>query len=122
MIDASDSRVDRSTSVSSMRRINAPPRPRARSQLKSAVRALPTWRCPVGLGANLTRMKWLRADGAEQRDGVRRDRLAAADGVDALVRLAFDADAAGVDAARGRPAPSGPARPGAARPRDRPAW
>ena len=53
---ASDSRVDRSASVSSMRRMNVPSLPRASSQLKSAVRALPTCSCPVGLGANRTRM------------------------------------------------------------------
>ena len=41
-ISASDSLVDRSRSVSSMRRMNVPPCPRASSQLKSAVRALPT--------------------------------------------------------------------------------
>ena len=51
----SDARLDRSVSVSSMRRTNAPPARRASSQLKSAVRALPTCRCPVGLGANRTR-------------------------------------------------------------------
>ena len=52
---ASDSRVDRSKSVSSMRSTNVPPVRRASSQLKSAVRALPTCSCPVGLGANRTR-------------------------------------------------------------------
>ena len=41
-IARSDSRVERSKSVSSMRRMNVPPWPRASSQLKSAVRALPT--------------------------------------------------------------------------------
>ena len=46
--------VDRSASVSSMRRMNVPSWPRASSQLKSAVRALPTWSCPVGLGAKRT--------------------------------------------------------------------
>ena len=53
---ASDSRVERSTSVSSMRRMNVPPVPRASSQLNSAVRALPTCSWPVGLGAKRTRM------------------------------------------------------------------
>ena len=38
-------------SVSSIRRMNVPPRPRAMSQLNNAVRALPTCRLPVGLGA-----------------------------------------------------------------------
>ena len=42
-IAASDSRVDRSTSVSSMRSTNVPPDPRASSQLNNAVLALPTW-------------------------------------------------------------------------------
>ena len=46
----SDCLVDRSASVSSMRRMNVPPWPRASSQLKSAVRALPTCSWPVGLG------------------------------------------------------------------------
>jgi hypothetical protein len=35
--------------------MKVPPAPRASSQLNSAVRALPTCRWPVGLGANLTR-------------------------------------------------------------------
>ncbi len=47
--------VDRSRSVSSMRRMNVPPFLRAHSQLKRAVRAPPTCRYPVGLGANRTR-------------------------------------------------------------------
>jgi hypothetical protein len=38
----SDTSVDRSASVSSMRRMNVPPCPRASSQLNKAVRALPT--------------------------------------------------------------------------------
>jgi hypothetical protein len=38
------SSVERARSVSSMRRRNLPPVLRARSQLKSAVRAPPTWR------------------------------------------------------------------------------
>jgi len=32
-----------------------PPAPRAMSQLNNAVRALPTWSWPVGLGANRNR-------------------------------------------------------------------
>ena len=40
--DIAHSRVERSTSVSSMRRMKVPPCPRASNQLKSAVRALPT--------------------------------------------------------------------------------
>ena len=38
-----------------MRRTNVPPCWRAKSQLNSAVRALPTWKYPVGDGANRTR-------------------------------------------------------------------
>src|SRR4029450_6067520 len=50
------SSVERERSVSSMRRMNVPRWWRARSQLKSAVRAPPTWRWPVGLGAKRTRI------------------------------------------------------------------
>ncbi len=53
--EARYSSVDRSRSVSSMRRMNTPRCRRAKAQLKSAVRAPPTWRCPVGLGAKRTR-------------------------------------------------------------------
>src|SRR3989449_11744801 len=49
------SSVERERSVSSMRRTKAPRWWRANSQLKSAVRAPPTWRWPVGPGANRTR-------------------------------------------------------------------
>src|SRR5438132_4986451 len=49
------SSVDRELSVSSIRRTKAPRWWRAKSQLKSAVRAPPTCRWPVGLGANRTR-------------------------------------------------------------------
>src|SRR5215470_16886247 len=49
------SSVERERSVSSIRRMKAPRWWRARSQLKSAVRAPPTWRWPVGLGAKRTR-------------------------------------------------------------------
>ena len=86
--------------------------PRASSQLKSAVRALPTCSWPVGLGAkrtrigNSTRPRHQRTTPfVEQRDGVRGDRLAAADGVDALVGLALDADAVDRDAERRRQLP-----------------
>ena len=48
-------RVFRSRSVSSLRKINVPPLARANSQLYNAVRAPPTWRYPVGDGANRTR-------------------------------------------------------------------
>src|SRR5262245_13662462 len=47
---------ERSTSVSSMRRMKVPPSFRAKSQLKRAVRAPPTWRYPVGDGAKRTRI------------------------------------------------------------------
>ena len=46
--------VERERSVSSIRRMNWPPWWRAKSQLKRAVRAPPTCRCPVGLGAKRT--------------------------------------------------------------------
>jgi hypothetical protein len=42
MIEASETSVDRSTSVSSILRMNEPPEPLANSQLKSAVRTFPT--------------------------------------------------------------------------------
>src|SRR5882762_5843460 len=47
--------VERALSVSSMRSRNFPPSRRAKSQLKSAVRAPPTWRYPVGEGAKRSR-------------------------------------------------------------------
>ncbi len=46
---------DRSVSVSSIRRMNLPPWCRANNQLNRAVRAVPMWRLPVGLGAMRTR-------------------------------------------------------------------
>ncbi len=54
-ISASLSGVERSRSVSSIRSTNVPPVWRATSQLNSAVRAPPTCRLPVGLGAKRTR-------------------------------------------------------------------
>src|SRR4051794_17983479 len=54
--------VERSRSVSSIRRTSSPPRPRAKSQLYSAVLAPPMWRAPVGDGAKRTRTG---ADGSE---------------------------------------------------------
>src|SRR3954471_23922282 len=45
----------RSLSVSSMRKMKTPPVWRAYSQLNNAVRALPMWKKPVGLGAKRTR-------------------------------------------------------------------
>ena len=66
------SSVERERSVSSMRRMKTPPWWRANSQLKSAVRAPPTCRCPVGLGANRTRISRLiaRAPPAPPRSAV----------------------------------------------------
>src|SRR4051794_18914686 len=52
--------VERSRSVSSIRRTSFPARPRANSQLYSAVRAPPMCRAPVGEGAKRT-----RTDGSE---------------------------------------------------------
>src|SRR6267142_6939004 len=91
--DPSASFVERAKSVSSMRSTNVAPAPRAISQLNSAVRALPTWICPVGLGANLRRM-------LNQGDRVNRNRLAGTRGIDAFVRLAFDAHLVHVDPER----------------------
>src|SRR5262245_165392 len=54
-MEAMYSSVERERSVSSIRRMKAPPCRRANAQLKSAVRAPPMWRCPAGLGANRTR-------------------------------------------------------------------
>ena len=48
------SSVERERSVSSMRRMKTPLWCRAKAQLKSAVRAPPTWKEPVGLGAKRT--------------------------------------------------------------------
>ena len=81
-----------------------PPRPRASSQLNSAVRALPTCSRPVGLGAKRSRMtvRSLPAP-ADEHDGVHRHGLAAADGVDAFVGLALDADARRLDAEHAPP-------------------
>ena len=62
-----DARVDRASSVSSRRSTNVPPWPRASSQLNSAVLALPTCRCPVGLGAKRTRIRTLSRDRGSRR-------------------------------------------------------
>ena len=56
---------ERSLSVSSMRKISLPPYLRAKSQLKSAVRALPMCIDPVGLGAKRTRMDFAWVLGAD---------------------------------------------------------
>src|ERR671913_505639 len=49
---STDSSVERSRSVSSIRSTNVPPFLRAKSQLKSAVRTPPTCSLPVGLDAS----------------------------------------------------------------------
>ena len=54
-MDCTLASVLRSTSVSSRRSTMVPPLWRAKSQLKMKVRALPTWRKPVGEGAKRTR-------------------------------------------------------------------
>src|ERR1700757_1975526 len=54
-MEFTEASVLRSTSVSSRRRIMVPPVLRAYNQLKINVRALPTWRNPVGEGAKRTR-------------------------------------------------------------------
>jgi len=53
-MEFTEASVLRSTSVSSRRRTIVPPFRRAYSQLKMKVRALPTWRKPVGEGAKRT--------------------------------------------------------------------
>src|SRR6267378_5642054 len=62
-MELTEASVLRPTSVSSKRRIIVPPLWRAYSQLKMKVRALPTWRKPVGEGANRT-----RGDGVGAKD------------------------------------------------------
>src|SRR3954454_7135225 len=60
----SNSAVDRSRSVSSMRRMNLPPFFRANKKLCSAVRILPTCSRPVGDGAKrVTTLTVLRSSG-----------------------------------------------------------
>ena len=46
--------LERAVSVSSNRSTTRPPWPRAKSQLKSIVRTVPTWKSPVGLGGMRT--------------------------------------------------------------------
>src|SRR6516162_9251845 len=53
---------ERSKSVSSMRKRNAPLLCRAKSQLKIAERNPPICKCPVGDGANRTRIAPVRPD------------------------------------------------------------
>src|SRR3990170_871710 len=55
-IDCSNAFVDRSTSVSSILKTNCPAFCLAKSQLNKAALAFPMCKCPVGLGANLTRI------------------------------------------------------------------
>src|SRR5215217_8180981 len=106
----SDARVERSTSVSSMRRMNVPPAPRASNQLNKAVRALPTWRCPVGLGAKRTRscdmeLCGMRASARGQEcDRMYGNAFAPSRFSHALVRLALDAHGGDADAKRLRQA------------------
>ena len=58
-----DTDVERSTSVSSMRRMNLPPVARANAQGYKAERMLPRWMKPVGDGAKRVRvvMGWIFA-------------------------------------------------------------
>ena len=64
----------RASSVSSIRRMNVPPCRRAKSQLNSAARALPTWKYPVGEGAKRTRGGgWGRSCVASAHPGRGRD-------------------------------------------------
>src|SRR5215213_10928969 len=75
------SRVERSRSVSSIRKTNSPPLPRARSQLYSAVLAPPMCSTPVGEGAKRTLIgsdaSWSsRIDGRRPRAGARACRRA----------------------------------------------
>src|ERR1700682_4769891 len=56
MIERVDSSVERCRSVSSIRSRNLPPTLRAYSQLKSAERAAPMCKYPVGDGAKRTRV------------------------------------------------------------------
>src|SRR6266545_2921401 len=112
--------VDRATSVSSMRRMNVPPEPRASSQLKSAVRALPTCSWPVGLGAKRSLISFqagpkgpallsvpvcrVLLDPADECYRMNRYGFARACRVDALVGLALHAHLARVDTKRRRKA------------------
>src|SRR5258708_19872616 len=52
---AAKAAVERSSAVSSRRNRKRPPWRRAKSQFTRAVRALPIWSRPVGLGATRTR-------------------------------------------------------------------
>ena len=65
-MSCSNAIVLRATSVSSRRRTNVPPVWRAKRKLKSAVRAVPMWSGPVGLGAMRTRMVTPRPPGVSR--------------------------------------------------------
>ena len=56
--------VERSMSVSSMRRMNTPPCLRAKAHGYNADRILPRWRKPVGLGAKRVRISDIRYQGS----------------------------------------------------------
>ena len=56
MMSRSNAAVERATSVSSSRNRKVPPTCRAYRKLNSAVRAVPMWSGPVGLGAIRTRI------------------------------------------------------------------
>src|SRR6266540_3457305 len=103
-----------------MRRMNVPPEPRASSQLKSAVRALPTCSWPVGLGAKRSLISFqagpkgpallsvpvcrVLLDPADECYRMNRYGFASACRVDALVGLALHAHLARVDTKRRRKA------------------
>ena len=101
----SDSRVDRSTSVSSMRRTKraaVPAREQPVEQRRPGVADVQEARrarCEAHAHDDLRSLPAL----GDEHDRVHRHRLAAADGVDALVGLALDADARRLDAQHGRP-------------------
>src|SRR6266567_3466305 len=72
-MELTDASVLRSTSVSSSRKIMVPAFRRAYSQLKMNVRALPTWRNPVGEGAKRTLA--LPCEGEFKDSGIGSDRV-----------------------------------------------
>src|SRR6266496_4117429 len=72
-MELTDASVLRSTSVSSSRKIMVPAFRRAYNQLKMNVRALPTWRNPVGEGAKRTLA--LPCEGEFKDSGIGSDRV-----------------------------------------------